>query len=164
MEWECPTLSHTNRYNKKNQNTVNKTFIQFDLSVPEYEWTEYEYFSLYTDFHLFFPGVWGYRWVSGPTWEWRLHCQLALLQLYSKTTGTGVWLLSHCLIACFWLCLCCPHQGSFRCGECKTGFTGDQVRGCHGTRLCPNGLPNPCDTNAECVVERDGSISCVVRI
>lgn len=24
-------------------------------------------------FHEFFPGVWGYWWVFGPTWEWRLH-------------------------------------------------------------------------------------------
>lgn len=54
--------------------------------------------------------------------------------------------------------------GSFRCGECKTGFTGDQVRGCHGSRLCPNGQPNPCDINAECVVQRDGSISCVCGV
>ncbi|KAK9522677.1 hypothetical protein VZT92_019126 [Zoarces viviparus] len=54
--------------------------------------------------------------------------------------------------------------GSFRCGECKTGFTGDQVGGCHGTRLCPNGQPSPCDTNGECVVERDGSISCVCGV
>lgn len=54
--------------------------------------------------------------------------------------------------------------GSFRCGECKTGFTGDQVRGCLGSRLCPNGQPNPCDINAECVIERDGSISCVCGV
>uniref|UniRef100_A0A7N6BRV5 Thrombospondin 4a n=1 Tax=Anabas testudineus TaxID=64144 RepID=A0A7N6BRV5_ANATE len=59
---------------------------------------------------------------------------------------------------------CHNTMGSFRCGECKAGFTGDQVTGCHGTRLCPNGQPNPCDANAECVVERDGSISCVCGI
>uniref|UniRef100_A0A3Q3X6U7 Uncharacterized protein n=1 Tax=Mola mola TaxID=94237 RepID=A0A3Q3X6U7_MOLML len=54
--------------------------------------------------------------------------------------------------------------GSFRCGECKSGFTGDQTTGCQGARLCPNGQPNPCDANAECVIERDGSISCVCGI
>uniref|UniRef100_A0A8C4IJD0 Thrombospondin 4a n=1 Tax=Dicentrarchus labrax TaxID=13489 RepID=A0A8C4IJD0_DICLA len=58
----------------------------------------------------------------------------------------------------------CINTGSFRCGECKTGFTGDQVRGCHGSRLCPNGQPNPCDLNAECIVGRDGSISCACGV
>uniref|UniRef100_A0A669B602 Thrombospondin 4a n=1 Tax=Oreochromis niloticus TaxID=8128 RepID=A0A669B602_ORENI len=59
---------------------------------------------------------------------------------------------------------CYNTAGSFRCGECKAGFTGDQNTGCHGTRLCPNGQPNPCDINAECVVERDGSISCMCGV
>ncbi|XP_076587557.1 thrombospondin-4a [Chaetodon auriga] len=59
---------------------------------------------------------------------------------------------------------CYNSMGSFRCGECRAGFTGDQVRGCHGSRLCPNGQPNPCDVNAECVVERDGSISCMCGV
>ncbi|KAM9821556.1 thrombospondin-4a [Syngnathus typhle] len=54
--------------------------------------------------------------------------------------------------------------GSFNCGDCKTGFTGDQASGCQGTRLCPNGQPNPCDVNAECVVQRDGSISCMCGV
>uniref|UniRef100_A0A8C1DAH7 Thrombospondin 4a n=1 Tax=Cyprinus carpio carpio TaxID=630221 RepID=A0A8C1DAH7_CYPCA len=58
--------------------------------------------------------------------------------------------------------------GAFHCGICKTGFRGDQNSGCRSTgldpapltgRLCGNGQPNPCDVNAECVVERDGSIS-----
>uniref|UniRef100_A0A671UZS9 Thrombospondin 4a n=1 Tax=Sparus aurata TaxID=8175 RepID=A0A671UZS9_SPAAU len=59
---------------------------------------------------------------------------------------------------------CYNTMGSFRCGECNSGFTGDQVRGCQGTRLCSNGQPNPCDANAECIVERDGSISCMCGI
>lgn len=59
-----------------------------------------------------------------------------------------------------------------------SGFTGDQTSGCMQTsdsesgfadpapltnRLCGNGQRNPCDINAECVVERDGSLSCMVR-
>uniref|UniRef100_A0A671RGW1 Thrombospondin-4-B-like n=1 Tax=Sinocyclocheilus anshuiensis TaxID=1608454 RepID=A0A671RGW1_9TELE len=63
--------------------------------------------------------------------------------------------------------------GAFHCGICKTGFTGDQNSGCRSTgldpapltdRLCGKGQPNPCDINAECVVERDGSISCSCKI
>ncbi|XP_055017898.1 thrombospondin-4a [Boleophthalmus pectinirostris] len=59
---------------------------------------------------------------------------------------------------------CHNTKGSFYCGECKAGYTGDQTRGCQGTRLCPNGLPSPCAANAECVVERDGTISCVCGV
>uniref|UniRef100_A0A665WDH1 Thrombospondin 4a n=1 Tax=Echeneis naucrates TaxID=173247 RepID=A0A665WDH1_ECHNA len=59
---------------------------------------------------------------------------------------------------------CYNTMGSFRCGECKAGFTGDQVGGCRGTRLCPNGQPNPCDPNAECIVARDGTIGCVCGV
>uniref|UniRef100_A0AAR2JT30 Thrombospondin 4a n=1 Tax=Pygocentrus nattereri TaxID=42514 RepID=A0AAR2JT30_PYGNA len=75
---------------------------------------------------------------------------------------------------------CINTVGSFHCGECKPGFTGDQVSGCSGSdtgpgsgstasaalssRQCGNAQTNPCDINAECIVERDGSISCVCNI
>uniref|UniRef100_A0A8C7ZQY7 Thrombospondin 4a n=1 Tax=Oryzias sinensis TaxID=183150 RepID=A0A8C7ZQY7_9TELE len=48
---------------------------------------------------------------------------------------------------------CYNTVGSFRCGDCKTGFTGDQIRGCHGSRLCPNGQPSPCDIHGECIFQ-----------
>lgn len=56
-------------------------------------------------------------------------------------------------------------QGSYKCGACKPGFVGDQITGCksQSVRRCPNGEISPCHEKAECVVERDGSISCVVR-
>ncbi|XP_061673873.1 thrombospondin-4a isoform X2 [Syngnathoides biaculeatus] len=54
--------------------------------------------------------------------------------------------------------------GSFQCGDCKNGFTGDQASGCRGTRLCANGQPNLCDANAECVVQRDGSFGCACGV
>lgn len=53
-------------------------------------------------------------------------------------------------------------QGSYHCGSCKTGFTGDQVKGCKPEISCGNSLTNPCDINAQCKVERDGSIHCQV--
>lgn len=53
-------------------------------------------------------------------------------------------------------------QGSYHCGSCKTGFTGDQVKGCKPELSCGNSLTNPCDVNAQCIPERDGSITCQV--
>ncbi|XP_075871225.1 thrombospondin-4a [Nelusetta ayraudi] len=55
---------------------------------------------------------------------------------------------------------CHNTMGSFSCGGCKTGFTGDQARGCQGTRLCPNGQPNQCHGSAECVLQMDGTVAC----
>ncbi|XP_053726284.1 thrombospondin-4a [Synchiropus splendidus] len=59
---------------------------------------------------------------------------------------------------------CYNTMGSFRCADCKRGFTGDQIRGCHVNRLCPNGQPNPCHEMAECVLQRDRSVTCVCGV
>ncbi|MCI4386817.1 hypothetical protein PGIGA_G00067020 [Pangasianodon gigas] len=56
--------------------------------------------------------------------------------------------------------ICLNSMGSYRCGGCKTGFTGDQVRGCKPEKSCGNRLQNPCDPNAQCIEERDGTITC----
>lgn len=55
-------------------------------------------------------------------------------------------------------------QGSFQCGPCQPGFVGDQASGCRRRpqRFCPDGTPSPCHEKADCVLERDGSRSCVV--
>ncbi|KAG7477060.1 hypothetical protein MATL_G00089220 [Megalops atlanticus] len=60
--------------------------------------------------------------------------------------------------------ICHNSVGSYHCGSCKEGYVGDQVKGCKPERSCGNSLLNPCDVNAECKVERDGSISCVCGI
>ncbi|GAA6105300.1 thrombospondin-4-B [Tachysurus ichikawai] len=56
--------------------------------------------------------------------------------------------------------ICLNSMGSYRCGGCKTGFTGDQLRGCKPEKSCGNRLQNPCDPNAQCIEERDGTITC----
>ncbi|XP_076835653.1 thrombospondin-4-B isoform X1 [Brachyhypopomus gauderio] len=56
--------------------------------------------------------------------------------------------------------VCLNSMGSYHCGGCKTGFIGDQVRGCKPEKSCGNRLQNPCDPNAKCAEERDGSITC----
>ncbi|XP_022686668.1 cartilage oligomeric matrix protein-like isoform X2 [Varroa jacobsoni] len=49
--------------------------------------------------------------------------------------------------------VCINAQGSFRCGDCIEGFSGNQTSGCR-TRpgLCPDG--SECDGNAECFMRR----------
>uniref|UniRef100_A0A673MII6 Thrombospondin-4-B-like n=1 Tax=Sinocyclocheilus rhinocerous TaxID=307959 RepID=A0A673MII6_9TELE len=56
--------------------------------------------------------------------------------------------------------ICMNSVGSYQCGRCKTGFTGDQIRGCKPEKSCGNRLQNPCDSNAQCIEERDGTITC----
>lgn len=59
-------------------------------------------------------------------------------------------------------CLCLS-QGSFKCGQCKVGFVGNQTSGCFLRRGCALLGYDPCDVNAHCVMERSSDISCVVR-
>uniref|UniRef100_A0A8C6EFK5 Cartilage oligomeric matrix protein n=1 Tax=Microcebus murinus TaxID=30608 RepID=A0A8C6EFK5_MICMU len=60
--------------------------------------------------------------------------------------------------------VCINTRGSFQCGPCQPGFVGDQASGCRRReqRLCPDGSPSQCHEKADCVLERDGSRSCVV--
>ncbi|XP_074158958.1 cartilage oligomeric matrix protein isoform X3 [Sminthopsis crassicaudata] len=62
--------------------------------------------------------------------------------------------------------MCTNTRGSFQCGPCKPGFVGDQASGCRrrNQRICPNGEPSPCHENADCILERDGSTSCVCAV
>uniref|UniRef100_A0A8C9PTP6 Cartilage oligomeric matrix protein n=1 Tax=Spermophilus dauricus TaxID=99837 RepID=A0A8C9PTP6_SPEDA len=60
--------------------------------------------------------------------------------------------------------VCINTRGSCLCGPCQPGFVGDQASGCQrrAQRFCPDGSPSPCHEKADCVLERDGSRSCVV--
>uniref|UniRef100_A0A8C9F7P6 Cartilage oligomeric matrix protein n=1 Tax=Pavo cristatus TaxID=9049 RepID=A0A8C9F7P6_PAVCR len=62
--------------------------------------------------------------------------------------------------------ICINTRGSYKCGACKPGFVGDQITGCRSQtgRLCPNGEVSPCHEKAQCIVERDGSISCACLV
>uniref|UniRef100_A0A8V1AFJ0 Cartilage oligomeric matrix protein n=1 Tax=Gallus gallus TaxID=9031 RepID=A0A8V1AFJ0_CHICK len=62
--------------------------------------------------------------------------------------------------------ICINTRGSYKCGACKPGFVGDQITGCKSQtgRLCPNGQVSPCHEKAQCIVERDGSISCACLV
>lgn len=53
-------------------------------------------------------------------------------------------------------------QGSYHCGQCKPGYTGDQTRGCQAERSCRNRALNPCSIHARCIDERRGEVTCIV--
>uniref|UniRef100_A0A8I4A0W8 Cartilage oligomeric matrix protein n=1 Tax=Callithrix jacchus TaxID=9483 RepID=A0A8I4A0W8_CALJA len=62
--------------------------------------------------------------------------------------------------------VCINTRGSFQCGPCQPGFVGDQASGCQrrAQRFCPDGSPSECHEHADCVLERDGSRSCVCAV
>ncbi|GAB0203861.1 thrombospondin-4 [Grus japonensis] len=66
--------------------------------------------------------------------------------------------------------LCVPNShcintlGSYHCGQCKPGYTGDQARGCQAERSCRNRALNPCSVHARCIEERRGEVTCICGI
>nr|KAF6491246.1 thrombospondin 4 [Molossus molossus] len=66
--------------------------------------------------------------------------------------------------ACVLNSICTNTLGSYRCGPCKPGYTGDQTRGCKTEHNCRNPELNPCSVNAQCVEERQGDVTCVCGV
>nr|AAI70280.1 Thrombospondin-4 [Xenopus laevis] len=59
--------------------------------------------------------------------------------------------------------LCINTMGSFRCGGCKPGYVGDQIKGCKPEKSCRHGQ-NPCHASAQCSEEKDGDVTCTCSV
>ncbi|XP_004078470.2 thrombospondin-3a [Oryzias latipes] len=62
--------------------------------------------------------------------------------------------------ACVSNSICINSLGSYRCGGCKPGFFGNQTTGCLPRLSCAALAFDPCDTNAQCTMQRNGEVSC----
>ncbi|MEE6458487.1 hypothetical protein FKM82_000305 [Ascaphus truei] len=60
--------------------------------------------------------------------------------------------------------VCINTMGSFRCGPCKPGHVGDQIKGCKSEQSCRIRGLNPCHASAQCIEERGGDITCVCSV
>ena len=90
------------------------------------------------------------------SWHHQVHVQ--------TDTVIGPWLPGPSIV------LLCSLQGSYRCGPCKPGYIGDQMRGCKMERNCRDPELNPCSVNAQCIeeahwwrVQRDAPLRCSQR-
>uniref|UniRef100_A0AAR2KWE7 Thrombospondin 3 n=1 Tax=Pygocentrus nattereri TaxID=42514 RepID=A0AAR2KWE7_PYGNA len=66
--------------------------------------------------------------------------------------------------ACTANSVCVNTIGSFRCGHCKVGYVGNQTAGCLPRKSCATLSFNPCDSNAHCIIERNGGVSCACNV
>uniref|UniRef100_A0A8C9PSL7 Thrombospondin 4 n=1 Tax=Spermophilus dauricus TaxID=99837 RepID=A0A8C9PSL7_SPEDA len=84
---------------------------------------------------------------------------------FAKTNKQVCTDVDECLNgACVPNSICINTLGSYRCGPCKPGYTGDQTRGCKTERNCRNPELNPCSVNAQCIEERQGEVTCVCGV
>uniref|UniRef100_A0A8C1JMI6 Thrombospondin 3a n=1 Tax=Cyprinus carpio TaxID=7962 RepID=A0A8C1JMI6_CYPCA len=60
--------------------------------------------------------------------------------------------------------ICINTIGSYRCGQCKVGYVGNQTTGCFPRKSCATLSFNPCDTNAHCVIQRNDDVTCACNV
>uniref|UniRef100_A0A673MX63 Thrombospondin-3a n=1 Tax=Sinocyclocheilus rhinocerous TaxID=307959 RepID=A0A673MX63_9TELE len=60
--------------------------------------------------------------------------------------------------------ICINTIGSYRCGQCKVGYAGNQTAGCFPRKSCASLSFNPCDFNAHCVIQRNGDVTCACNV
>ncbi|XP_076842876.1 thrombospondin-3a [Brachyhypopomus gauderio] len=66
--------------------------------------------------------------------------------------------------ACTANSVCINTFGSFKCGQCKMGYVGNQTAGCFPRSSCATLTFNPCDSNAHCIIGRNGEVSCACNV
>ncbi|XP_064416645.1 thrombospondin-3 [Latimeria chalumnae] len=60
--------------------------------------------------------------------------------------------------------VCTNTIGSYNCGPCRSGFFGNQTLGCIPRKSCSTSMFNPCDVNAQCMIERNGDFFCMCNV